>query len=123
MNVTLSINGYDISGELSTYEVIHERELLTSLITMDGTDHSVYKLRPSIQFSLRPLTDSETAVLYQELVNLEFTVLYTDPNFGEDVTAEMQLASSLESVFGLKSVNGNRYYKGSTIVLRQKTVL
>jgi len=122
IDVTFTFNGFDLAPYLSTFSVVHERETVESLITMDGTEHVATRVRPTIRFSLIPLTDAQSQNIYTALSTGTASTSYTDTYIGER-TATMRVASSLESVFGIRSVDGNRYYKGGAIVLRQRTVL
>lgn len=123
IDITFSINGTDYSGLLSTYNVTHEVEVKESVTTIDGTEYTASYRRPVVIFSLIPLSDEQTADLYTDLSQIIVEVTYTDPYLGREATAIMRVASSLDSQFGIKSINGNRYYKGGEITLRQRTVL
>lgn len=122
IDVTFTINNVDWSTKLSTYSVIVDNEYPVVITTMDGTEHVYKRKRPSIQFSLVPLTDAEVKSLYDCLVSHSVSVQYTDPYTNTDVTANMRVVSNLLTSFGLRSVDGNRYYKGTEITLRQLTV-
>ena len=109
IDVIFTINGVDYSGLLSTYRVVCDIEYPHTMTAIDGTEYYGKMIRrPSIYFSLRPLTDAETAA-----------VVYTDPDTDTDYTAYMRFTSSISSAFGLRSIDGNRYYKGSEMCLRQ----
>jgi len=119
IDVTFTINGVDYSGLLSTYRVVCDIEYPHTMTAIDGTEYYGKMIRrPSIYFSLRPLTDAETAALY-DTINGTNTVVYTDPDTDTDYTAYMRFTSSISSAFGLRSIDGNRYYKGSEMCLRQ----
>ena len=121
IDVTFKINGVDFAPKLSTYAVSCEFEYTSIITTLDGTEHvGKVNKRPSIIFSLMPLTDEESADLYEAITSV-CTVIYTDPHMGQDYTASMRFVGSIESRFGLRSVDGNRYYKGGTMTLRQIT--
>lgn len=123
IDVNFTFNGFDFSPYLSTYKVTHEIEIADSVTTMDGTEHVAVRRRPSITFTLVPITDAQAASLYTALSAVMGTATYTDPNIGESVSAYMRVTSNIERVFGLRSVDGNRYYKGGAITLRQRAVL
>ena len=123
IDVTFSINGTDYSGLLSTYNVTHEIEVRETVTTLDGTEYSASFRRPIVSFSLMPLNDEQTAELYSYLSAITVEATYTDPHLGREAVAVMRVTSNLESEFGIKSVDGNRYYKGGEITLRQITVL
>ena len=127
INVTFTIGTTDYHTLLSTYNVIHKVETRASVLTMDGTEHYALQRRPVITFSLIPLTDTQTKSLYDLLSAGHVSVTYTDPyvytNSVQSVTATFRVASDLNSVFGLSSVDGSRYYKGGEITLQQRTVL
>lgn len=122
IDVTFTLNNVDWSTKLSTYQVIVENEYPVVITTMDGTEHVYKRKRPSIQFSLIPLTDAEVKSLYDCLVSHSISVSYTDPYTNTVVTANMRVTSNLINAFGLRSVDSNRYYKGTEIMLRQLTV-
>lgn len=122
IDVTFTFNGYDFSPLLSTYNVSYKIES-EQITTLDGTEHSASRKRPVIEFSLVPLSDSQSAAVYSALSAITASTTYTNPHTNSNVTAVMRVASSLGAAFGLKSYNGNRYYKGGTITLRQKTVV
>lgn len=122
IDISLTIGSLDLSGLLSTYSVDYETEYQEEMTALDGTEYGIAKFRPVITFSLFPLTDAQCAALYSELNNANITTVYTDPNMNSVVTATTRLKTNISAVFGLKSVNGNRYYKGGKITLRQRTV-
>ena len=121
MDVTLEINGRDFSSRLSTYRVEQEVTYPDMLTTMDGTEHygKPYK-RDVIYFSLFPFDDDTANQDYAVLSDSILSVNYTNPQAdnAEKLYKEMKLYSSLSAVFGLRSVNGKRYYKGGEIALR-----
>ena len=121
MDVTLEINGRDFSPRLSTYRVEQEIIYPDMITTMDGTEHygKPYR-RDVIYFSLFPFDDDTANHDYMVLVDTSLTVNYTNPQAtdSEKLYKPMKLYSNLSSVFGLRSVNGKRYYKGGEIALR-----
>ena len=121
MDVTLEINGRDFSSRLSTYRVEQEVTYPDMLTTMDGTEHygKPYR-RDVIYFSLFPFDDDTANQDYAVLSDSILSVNYTNPQADnyEKLYKEMKLYSSLSAVFGLRSVNGKRYYKGGEIALR-----
>lgn len=123
MDITLTISNVDFSPKLSTYHVTHEVTAQQMVTTMDGTEHSASWRRPVVEFSMWPLTDAQCNQYYAALSRMEVTVAYTDPYLNANRTVVMRVASSLDAVFGLRSCDGNRYYKGGTIKLRSKTIL
>lgn len=123
IDVTLSINGVDLSGKLSTYSVKYEKEEYLNVTTMDGTEHVRYRLRPTLTVSFIPMTDADAASLFSMLRQTSVVVTYTDPYQNGVRTASMTATGDFEAAFGLRSIDGNRYYKGGTITLRQRTVL
>lgn len=122
IDVTLTINDVDFSGWLSTYTVSHEVEVGTAITAIDGTEYTSTRIRPAVNFTLIPMAESDIATAYNVLSAVNVSVVYTDPNLGSQ-TAVMRVTSNLEQVFGLRSVDGNRYYKGGTVTLRQRTVM
>lgn len=123
IDVTLVFDGLDLSAKLSTYNVTHEVEVSDSITAIDGTEYTAQRIRPTVSFSFIPLTDAQTAAIYEKLSALVGVLTYTDPYLGRDNTIVARANSNLESVFGLRSIDGNRYYKGGKIVLRARTVL
>ena len=121
MDVTLEINGRDFSSRLSTYRVEQEVTYPDMLTTMDGTEHygKPYR-RDVIYFSLFPFDDDTANQDYAVLSDSGLSVNYTNPQSdnAEKLYKDMKLYSNLSSVFGLRSVNGKRYYKGGEIALR-----
>ena len=121
MDVTLEINGRDFSSRLSTYRVEQEINYPDMLTTMDGTAHyGKPHRRDVIYFSLFPFDDDTANHDYMVLVDTSLTVNYTNPQAtdSEKLYKPMKLFSNLSSAFGLRSVNGKRYYKGGEIALR-----
>lgn len=121
MDVTLEINGRDFSSRLSTYRVEQEITYSNVLTTMDGTEHyGKTMIRDTVRFSLLPFDDGTAAEDCATLTKSELEVNYTVPQAGGSLKQNiaMKLQSNLNAAFGLRSVNGKRYYKGSEIVLR-----
>ena len=121
MDVMLEINGRDFSSRLSTYRVEQEVTYPDMLTTMDGTEHygKPYK-RDVIYFTILPFDDDTANQDYMVLADTSLTVNYTNPQAkdSEKLYKPMKLYSNLSAVFGLRSVNGKRYYKGGEIALR-----
>lgn len=122
IDVTLTFNGYNFSPLLSTYKCYHAVETTKSVVSIDGTEYVSSNERPVIEFSLVPLSDAQAQAVYQALSAITANAAYTDPYRGES-TGVMRVSSNLSATFGLRSIDGNRYYKGGVIVLRQRTVL
>ena len=118
MDITLTLNNRDFAPRVSTYAVRKLVEVVRSITTMDGVEHSVQRIRDEVVFSLIPYSDATCTEDYNALKALQFTSRYTDPNTGNVSVKTLRVTSNLESVFGLKSVDGNRYYKGGEITLR-----
>lgn len=117
MEVTLKINGLDLSSRLSTYTVAQEISYRKVIKTLDDVEHAYPgEKRPIIRFSLFPGTGEQDAELYDALESLIVTVVFTQ--MGVEITRKMRLTSNLESVFLLKSVDGKRRYRGGEITLR-----
>lgn len=123
IDVTFLVNDVDLSGYLSTYTVNIEREAHETITTMDGTEHVTEFRRPTITFSFRPLTDLESSLVYSCLSSGRIPVTYTNPSFNADASDTFRVTTPLQSMFGLRSIDGNRYYKGGQITLRQITVI
>ena len=121
MDVTLEINGRDFSSRLSTYRVEQEITYPDMITTRDGTEHyGKPYMRDVIYFSLFPFDDDTANQDYMVLADTSLTVNYTNPQAtdSEKLYKPMKLFSNLSSAFGLRSVNGKRYYKGGEIALR-----
>ena len=125
MDVTLEINGRDFSSRLSTYRVEQEITYPDMITTMDGTEHygKPHK-RDVIYFSLFPYDDDTSSQDYEALSSFVLSVNYTNPQVenSKKMNKEMKLYSNLGSEFGLRAVNGKRYYKGGEIILRSVLV-
>jgi hypothetical protein len=118
MDITLTLNNRDFASRVATYAVHKLVEEVRSITTMDGTEHAVQRIRDEVVFSLIPYSDATCTADYNALKVLQFSASYTDPNTGNVSVRTLRVTSNLESVFGLKSIDGNRYYKGGDITLR-----
>ena len=118
IDVVFKLNSMDYHSKLSTYHVNYETTFQNLFTTMDGTEHGQLWKRPIVTFTLMPLTDSQVAQLFTELSKPTITVQYTNPHANGTSTGVFRIASNLDAVFGLRSVDGNRYYKVSEIILR-----
>lgn len=117
MDVTFSINGTDLSAKLTKYSAIYENDYAQVVKTLDGHEHGIGGgFRPVINFMLWPDTDTTAADLYDLLKDRVVSVTFLI--YGEVLTRDMRVTSNLENVFGIKSIDGNRYYKGGEIQLR-----
>lgn len=123
IDIVFKLNNVDYSQLLSMYSVVIETEYDEVIRTLNGTEYGSPRFRPTVVFSLIPLTEAQSAALFGILKNGNITVTYSDTASNETRTSTMRLASNVESVFGLSSIDGNRYYKGSAITLRQRMVL
>ena len=120
MDVTLIVNGLNLSSKLSTYSVTEEVTYRKVITTLDDVEHPYPGAkRTTITFSLFPMTDDESAELYGALSALVFDATYTNQYKGADETNRVRLITNLESSFALKSVDGKRRYKGGEIQLRR----
>lgn len=121
MDVTLTINDRDFSPRLSAYSVEKEVTYSKVVTTMDGLEHfAPAKYRDVIYFSLFPVDDDTSSEDFSVLSANYLEVSYTDP-MEDSMLKEyrrMRLESNLSSAFGIRSINGKRYYKGGTITLR-----
>ena len=119
IDITLVANGLDLSEKLSTYSVNKKVSYSDVLSALDGTEYPFpAATKTEITFSLLPMDEDETAVLYNALSTLIFSATYTDQHAGIDHTSNVRVISDIDSVFLLKSVDGKRRYKGSPITLR-----
>ena len=123
IDVTLTFNSYDFSPLLSTFQVSHKVEVAESVTTMDGEEHVATRRRAVIEFTLIPLDEDTIDDAYAALSIINGEATYTDPLTGTTRIVPVRVASDINSIFALKSVNGKRYYKGAKITLRQRTVI
>lgn len=123
IDVTLTFNSFDFSPLLSTFQVSHKVEVAESVTTMDGEEHVATRRRAVIEFALLPMSEETIEDVYDALSVINGEATYTDPLTGDVRTVPVRVASDINSVFALKSVNGKRYYKGDAISLRQRTVI
>ena len=119
IHVTFQLNGISFNDKLSTYNVKMLYEYPVVVPTMDGTEHVHQRRRPSITFSVIPLTAAEIKTLYDCLKNATVNVRYLDTYTNNNVNAVMRCETDLSHIFALDSVTGYRYYKGTEITLRQ----
>lgn len=123
IDVTFTINSHNWSGKLSDYDVTNAVEVADMMTAIDGTEYAISRVRPIIRASFMPLSDEESAALYEDLSDNLVDIVYSNPHTDEDDKfGEFRVASDISATFGLRSINGNRYYKGGTIVFRRKTV-
>lgn len=123
MDVALTFNGRDFHERLSTYKVSKETVPSPVVTTLDyGEHYAPPRYRDVITFRLFPLTDEQATEDFNALSVGTATAIYTDPTSNENdaktVTKSVRVMTNLDSVFGLRSADGNRYYKGGDIVLR-----
>lgn len=117
--ITLTVNGLDLSGKLSTYRTVKKVTYTDVLTALDGTEYPFPgTTKTEIVFSVLPMTDEEATALYDALSVLVFQATYTDQYAGNDRTVNVRVISNIEGAFLLQSVDGKRRYKGSAITLR-----
>lgn len=117
--ITLTVNGLDLSRKLSTYRTAKKVTYTDVLSALDGTEYPFPgATKTEIVFSLLPMTEEESAALYDALSGLVFQATYTDQHTWSDNTVDVRVISDIESAFLLRSVDGMRRYKGSAITLR-----
>lgn len=121
INMALTFNGYDLSPLLSTLSVSHNVEAAKSMTALDGEEFVASRRRVVIDFSLRPLTDAQLSAVYTALSAINGNATFTDPQTNQTQTLPVRVASNIDAVFALTSVNRKRYYKGTNITLRQRT--
>lgn len=120
MDVTFKIGTLDLHSVLSTYNVRREVSYQDTITTLDNVEH-VFPNPPRmiIEFELFPLTDLTATELYDNLSALIVSVTFSDPYSNAVISGKtMYVNSDFEAAFGLKSIDGNRYYKGGAIELR-----
>ena len=119
MDITLTLNERDFSGRVSNYEVTHEPIPSKIITTLDSVEHvTINKFRTVIKFRLIPSSDETANDDYTALSAGVFAATYTDPQAGGDRSQTVRLTTNLSAAFGLRSIDGNRYYKGGEITLR-----
>ena len=119
MDITLTLNGRDFSGRVSTYDVKKERIAGPVVTTLDDVEHAPkLKDRDVITFTLWPMTPAMAALDYTALSTGQFSGTYTDPYGNTTRTKTVRVVSDLDAAFGINSPDGNVYYKGAAIVLR-----
>ena len=117
MDLTLVVNGLDLSKKLAKYRAHKEVQYRHIITTLDDTEHPVSGTsRSVVSFSLFPMTDAESEQLASVLLDLVFESTFTIN--GNDSTETVRLVSNVENLFLLKSVDGQRRYNGGEIVLR-----
>lgn len=125
MDVTLTINGRDFSSRLTQYSVEQEVTYPDIVTTIDGTEHygKPHK-RDIINFRLMMFDDNQAQEDYEALTASTLLVTYTNPQVQNQLKVErvMKVTSNLTAVFGIRSWNGLRYYRGGDIMLRSVMV-
>lgn len=120
MDISLKFGTLDVHNRVSTYSVQKEITYPKVITTMDGVEHAARsKDRYVVSVSLFPMTERETEAVYQSLSAGVISVTFTDPYTMSDIIRPMRVTSNLDSAFALKSIDGNRRYKGGTIQLRE----
>lgn len=118
MDVTLKLGTLDVSSKLSTYKVTWEKAYQKVITTLDNVEHPFpYPDRALVDFSLLPLDDDLASSVYSALGST-LSVTFTDPYTKTDLVRTMRITTNLEATFGLKSINGKRYYRGGEMQLR-----
>lgn len=123
IDVTFTVNGHDWHELLSTYQVVNLVEVAASVTTLDGTEYVKQRIRPTIVYSFIPLTEQQASEIYADLSENNIAVSYTNPYANATTFTVMRNTSDLDMAFGLKSVTGDRYYKGGELTLRQNTTV
>ncbi len=119
MDVTFKIGSLDLHAALSTYLVRWEVRYQKVITTLDDVEHPFKSPnRAILEVSFLPMDDDFSTALFEALDGANQTITFTDPYSGVDIARTMRVVSDLEATFGLKSVNGKRYYKGGKIELR-----
>lgn len=119
MDVIFVPNGLDLSHRLSTFDVDKEITFGKTVTTMDNREHpGPVTTRTIISFSLWPLNEKENAELWSTLRKGIFIARFTNPATRRTDSLQFRVASNFKSAFALRSVDGQRYYKGGIIKLR-----
>lgn len=118
MDIVLTVNGRDLSSRLASYKMQKLVEESRMVKTLDGAEHAVQQTRDAVTFTLWPYSDATATEDYNAIKTMQFVAHYTDTFSNMEASQEMRLVTDLDAVFGLRSVDGNRYYKGGEITLR-----
>lgn len=119
MDVTFKINGTDYSRKLSTYHVYKEISTKYLLTTLNDEEiPGPASFRYIVEVSFWPMTDAESAAFFNDLNGIIAEIDFTDPDRNKDITKKMRLTTDIEKTFGLRSIDGNRYYKGGVLQFR-----
>lgn len=121
MDVTFTIDGLDLHDVLSTYEVTAEPSYVEIIETLDHVRHPILgAIKRTVSFSLFPMTEDESTLLYNKLSNYIMPVNFTDPHTGTTYSKSMYIDGEITNSFALKSVDGKRRYLGGTLTLRER---
>lgn len=119
MDVTFQIGELDLHDRLSTYTVTWEVTYQKVITTLDNVEHPFSAPRRAVvDFSLLPMDDDLASAVYDALYEQTQTVTFTDPHSRTDLVKTMRLTTNLEAAFGLRSINGKRYYTGGSLQMR-----
>ena len=125
MDVTLTINGRDLSSRLTQYGVEQEIAYPDIVTTLDGTEHyGKPRKRDIINFRILIFDDNQAQEDYEILAAPTLLVTYTNPQAQNQLKVDrvMKVTSNLSATFGIRSWNGLRYYTGGVITLRSVAV-
>ena len=118
-DVTLIINGLDVSSRVLTYSAQLSINYAKVITTLDDVEHPFPGVKRSVlRFSFLPMTEDEADSVYWCMRDLIFPVTYSNPRGGGVLTKKFRLMTDIEAVFLLLSVDGKRRYNGGQIELR-----
>ena len=127
---TLTLNNGSTTLTLSSYVASltpgYQRRNVKSFVTVDGKEYAgSAKRKHVLKVAFKPMTGAQLKSVYDWIDALSdvvwYTVTYRDPtNGGDTITKTMRIANEWETKFLLKSVDGNRYYAGFTMELREQ---
>jgi hypothetical protein len=121
-NSTLTLTPY-VASIVPSYQ----RRNVKTINAIDGTEYAFPQQRKrSVKVTFKPMTGAQLKALYDFLTYSQFVVWYTvtyrDPSYStsQTVQAKMRVANEWETKYLLHSIDGNRYYAGFEMELREQ---
>lgn len=119
----LIIGSLTLTNRLASLTVSKEITYKSVVTTRDGVEKPKNQfIRTIINFTLLPSTPTQIAALFTALSGTGLSVTYYDPYKGQDQTKNFRLMGTIEELFLIDAVDGNFYYSGKPIQLRQNGV-
>jgi hypothetical protein len=119
----------DLSAYVATMAPSWQRRAVRTITAIDGTEYAFPASRKhGLTVTMKPMTGAQIRDLYAFLANTSSYVWYqvtykapTSTNADNTITVpKMRIANEFELAYLLKSVDGNRYYNGVTLELREQ---